>query len=268
MALTDFLFKAIVMKAFFKQVVFFATVAMFIFSCKGKKPQSDADSGVVIATSSWTAAYAEAAGAKNVVVLAPFEMEHPAEYELRPGDIAKLMNAGVIVYAGYEVMTERLKEGLNISQDKLLLVNTDYSYEKIEKSVMDIASKLGTEDIAHENLRDIRRVFGEGRKAVSDKNIAKQHVVAHHFHTSLVRELGLNPTAVFGPASPEALEIATISKIQTPLILDNIHNPVGQPFKEVSPDAQYEQLLNFPGLKGTKSLTDVIRYNVSLIIDN
>ena len=257
------------MRIFFKYVVFLAIVAVFIFSCKGKNAQSGTDpSHMVIATSSWTAAYVEAAGAENVVVLAPFDMEHPSEYELRPGDIARLMNAGVIVYAGYEVMTERLKKGLDIPQDRLLLVNTDYSYEKIEKSVMDIAYRLGTESVARENLIDIRRVFDEGRKAVSEKNMSERPVVAHRFQVSLVHELGLVPVAVFGPASPEASEIAAISKIQAPLIIDNIHNPVGQPFREVLPDARYEQLQNFPGLRGTKTITDVIRYNVSLIVGN
>ena len=257
------------MKNFLKYILLFAFTAIFIFSCRGKKSSSsNDDSTIVIATSSWTAAYAEAAGAENVTVLAPFEMEHPAEYELRPGDISKLMNADVIIYAGYEVMTERLKKGLNIPQEKLLLVSTDYSYEKIEKSILDIAARLGTESVARENLLDIRRVFDEGRNMVSEKNIAQRPVVAHRFQSSLVSELGLAPAMVFGPASPEASAIATASKIQAPLIIDNIHNPVGQPFKEVSPNARHIQLLNFPGMKGTKTITDVIRYNVAQIVSD
>lgn len=249
----------------YKQIIFFL-VALLFLSCKGKSSSGNDSAFVVIATNSWTAAYAEAAGAENVVVLAPFEMAHPAEYELRPGDIVNLVNAEIIVYAGYEVMTERLKTGLDIPPDKLLLVDTDYSYEKIEKSVMDIASKLETEDIARKNLLDIRHAFDEGRKALSEKNISERTVVVHYFQTSLARELGLAPAAVFGPASPEVSEIAAISRIQTSLIIDNIHNPVGRPFKEVHPDSQYEQLLNFPGMKETATITDVIRYNVSLII--
>ena len=259
------------MKRLYFIQILFAFIMLLFFSCKGKTSSrsSEKDSeSVVVATSSWTAAYVEAAGVENIVVLAPFEMDHPAEYELRPGDIAKLMNVKVIVYAGYEVMTERLKKGLDIPEDKLLLIDTDYSYEKIEKSVMSIAARLGTESIARENLLDIRRVFDEGCKAVNDNNIAARPLVVHRFQTSLVRELGLVPIAVFGPASPEASEIAVISKIQSSLIIDNLHNPVGQPFKEVLPDARYVQLLNFPGLKGTKTLTNVIRYNISQIIDN
>ena len=254
------------MNLYFKQIILVAFGALALLSCKGASSgSSNGNAKQVVATSSWTAAYAEAAGADNVLVLAPFEMEHPAEYELRAGDIAKLMNATVIIYAGYEVMTERLKKGLDIPQDKLLLVNTDYSYEKIEKSVMDIAVKLGTESIARENLLDIRRVFDEGRKAVAEKRISERPVVVHRFQSSLVQELGIKPAAVFGPGSPEASQIAAVSKIQIPLILDNIHNPVGQPFREVLPNARYEQLLNFPGPEGTKTVTDVIRYNVSLI---
>ncbi len=50
------------------------------------------------------------------------------------------------------------------------------------------------------------------------------------------------------------------------MIIDNIHNPVGQPFKEVLSDKGYVQLLNFPGRNGTKTLPDVIRYNVRQIV--
>ena len=254
------------MKRFLKYTIPLALTTILFFSCSGKKASSNSgNSTIIIATNSWTAAYAEAAGAENVTVLAPFEMEHPSEYELRPGDISRLMNADVIIYAGYEVMTERLKKGLDLPQEKLLLVNTDYNYEKIEKSILEIASRLGTESVACENLLDIRRAFDEGHKAISEKNIAKRPIIAHRFQSSLVSELGLVPVAVFGPASPEASAIANISKIQSPLIIDNIHNPVGLPFKEVSSDSRLIQLLNFPGMEGTKTITDVIRYNVAQI---
>ena len=258
--------------SYFKQTILIAFGALLLLSCKEKKTSSgtsDTESEpVVVATSSWTAAYAEAAGAKNIIILAPFEMEHPSEYELRPSDIPKLMNAKVIIYAGYEVMAERLKKGLDIPEEKLLLVSTDYLYETIEKSVLNIASKLGTENIARKNLADIRKVFDEGRIAVEEKSMSGQPVIVHRFQASLVKELGLVPVITFGPSAPEATEIANVSKTQASLITDNIHNPVGQPLKEVLPNARYEQLLNFPGLKGTKSLTDVIRYNVSLIVKN
>ncbi|MDR2914885.1 MAG: hypothetical protein LBV74_08660 [Tannerella sp.] len=255
-------------RTFFKYILFFISVALLFFSCRGGKTSSGADDTSVVATSSWTAAYAQAAGAENIVILAPFDMEHPSEYELRPGDIPKLMDAEVIVYAGYEVMTERLKKGLDLPQDKLLLVDTDYSYEAIEKSVMNIAVKLGTEEVARKNLSGIRRAFDEGRDTVNGKQMSGRPVIVHRFQASVAKELGLVPVVLFGPAAPEASEIALASGTQASLIIDNLHNPVGLPFREVLPDTRYVQLLNFPGLKGTKTLTDVLRYNVSQIVQD
>jgi hypothetical protein len=222
----------------------------------------------VVATGSWTAAYASAAGADNIVTLAPFDMPHPSEYELRPTDIPKLTNADLIIYAGYEVMTEHLKERLDLQPEKLLRINTDYSYATMEKSIMQIAAMTGTENRATENLSAIRRVLDESRKSVAEKQLIGQPVVVHRFQVSLARELGLTPVLLFGPASPEASEIIAVSKTNAVLILDNLHNPVGQPFWDVLPHAQYKQLLNFPGRFGTQTLSDVIRYNMTQIVSD
>ena len=235
-----------------------------LVSCLGRKKPSDtsANGVLVVATSSWTAAYARAAGAENVVLLAPFDMVHPSEYELRPADIPQLMDATLIVFAGYEVMTGRLKKGLDLPAGKLLQIVTEYNLESMEKSIMMIAAKLGTETVARENLSEIRRIFEDGKKDFEAQGMTGLPVVAHRFQSSLVRELGFAPVVVFGPSSPEASEIVAVSKTGAFIIIDNFHNPVGQPFNEVLPGARYEQLLNFPGQKGTKSLADVVRYNI------
>jgi hypothetical protein len=237
--------------------------ALLFASCR--KVADGAGEKAVIATTGWTAACAEAAGARNITVLAPVEMEHPSEYELRPGDISGIMRAEVIIYAGYEVMTERLRKGLGIPEDKLLPVNTDYSYKAIEQSVLRIAEKLGTEPVARENLLEIKRTFEEGRRLLREKNLSGKPVMVHRFQASIVRELGLMPLVLFGPSPPEAPEIAAASREQVFMVIDNIHNPVGQPFQEIHRGRAYVQLLNFPGREGTGTLTDVIRYNIRQI---
>jgi len=250
-------------------ILIFACAAICFFSCRSKNKPSDAEKGAtVVATSSWTAAYAQAAGAGNIKILAPVEMNHPSEYELRPSDIPMLMEAEVIVYAGYEIMTERLKKGLNLPPEKLLLVQTDYSYDAIEKSVMALAARLGTESIAHKNLLEIRHAFDEGKIALQEKNLQGLSIIVHRFHVPLARELGLVPVVIFGPAAPEISEIVAVSKTDARIIMDNIHNPVGQPFKEVLPNTLYIQLLNFPGQRDTHTLCDVIRYNTSQILQD
>ena len=257
------LLRKLAMTKILVMTIYFISACLIFNSCGSKKANTGA---VVVATSSWTAAYAQAAGAENVVVLAPYTMAHPSEYELRPSDVPKLLEAAVIVYAGYEVMTDQLTKGLDLPPEKLVLIETEYNYTSITQSVMELAVRLGTEDIALENLLEIRNAFEEGRKAVKDKNWTGQKAVVHRFLEPLARELGFNPIIVFGPGAPEALDIVTVSKSNAFVIMDNRHNPIGLPFKEVLPYSLYKPLLNFPGHLGTKSLSDVIRYNVSQLL--
>ncbi len=65
---------------------------------------------VVVASTSLTGAIARAATAREVRVLAPSEMRHPPEYDLKPSDLLKFEGADVVVYAGYEKMVPKLLE--------------------------------------------------------------------------------------------------------------------------------------------------------------
>jgi hypothetical protein len=213
----------------------------------------------VVATTSWTAAYAQAAGADSIYILAPIDMAHPAEYELRPSDVAMLLQAELIVFAGYEAMASQLQTGLGIPENKLLNIGTDYSYNQIESSVMKIAVALGNDSIAKSNLACIKTLLNDVREAI---NGLPGETVMVQFHVStLVRELGITPLRIFGPLAPEAADIAVSAKERITLIIDNYHNPTGQVFKEIHPDARYVQLINFPGKDGTQTLEDVLRHN-------
>ncbi len=238
-------------------------VSVMLSACSVKQ---SAPKGVV-ATTAWTAAYAVAAGASDVSVLAPYEMVHPSEYELRPGDISRLTHASLVVYAGYELMVDQIKEGLKISPEKLVAITTSYSVEEIEASVMQIAKQLGTEDIAAGNIEEIKRLFAEGRETVQQKGLDKETVLVHFFQESFIRELGIDIRLVFGPAPPEPRRILDITRANPSLIIDNAHNPVGGPMKETLPEAKYKMLLNFPGMYGTRSLADVIEFNLKQLVE-
>jgi zinc transport system substrate-binding protein len=237
---------------------FILLIIITISACTNYKP---AGKGVV-ATTAWTAAYAMAAGATDVSVLAPYEMVHPSEYELRPGDIVRLNNASIIVYAGYEVMVDQIKTGLNISEKKLMKIETNYYADEIENSVMLIARQLGTEATARKNIKEIRELLSEGKHRVQQKGLDKQTTLVHFFQESFAKELGIDTRLVFGPAPPEPRQILDFTHAKPSLIIDNVHNPVGRPMRETIPDSKYIMLLNFPGMYGTRSLADVIEYNL------
>ena len=245
-----------------RQYLFILLIFCVLTSCTNQPSASNA----VIATTSWTAAYALAAGAIEVSVLAPYEMVHPSEYELRAGDIGRLTKANLIVFAGYEVMMNQIKTGLKIPEKKLMKISTSYNYAEIEESVMQIARLLGTEQIAKKNLEEIKQLLLNGQTSVHNSGLDKQSVLVHFFQESFAKEMGITPTMIFGPAPPEPKQILEMSQTNAVMIMDNAHNPVGGSVKEVLKSGNYKLLLNFPGLYNTRTIADVIRYNTNQLI--
>ena len=231
---------------------------MLFFSCI----QPAKNESVVVATNSWTAAFAKCAGADSVLILAPMEMEHPSEYELRATDIPKLIHARIIIYAGYETMVKHLQSGMDLKKEALLKIDTDYSMATIEKSVMAIAQRVGTEKVALQNIDSIRHLLANGKIRLSNTYINSTPVVVNFFQLSIVKELGFKVAGVFGPGPMEANDIDRMAKLQFNAIVDNVHNPVGKPLSKVNTTASYKALLNFPGLFHTTTIQDVIKYNL------
>ncbi len=212
----------------------------------------------VVATNTWTAAFAAAAGAKDIVTLAPGDLRHPAEYELKPSDVALLRGAHLIVYTGFEVMAKRLADAAGGRKIKLLKIDADYSIATLRTSILEIAAVLGTQDQARANIADLESFIASWKQELRDDGLYGAPIVAHVFQQPLMTELGFTIKGVFGPAPLEAAQIARLSAEKVILIVDNWHNEVAAPLRETMPDARYASLINFPGPDGTKSLLDVM----------
>ena len=98
----------------------------------------------VVATNSWTAAFAAAAGATDIVTLAPSGLRHPAEYELKPSDVEALKGANLIVYTGFEVMAKKLGDAASGQSIRMLRIDADYTSAVLRASIMAVADALGT----------------------------------------------------------------------------------------------------------------------------
>ncbi|MBI9107338.1 MAG: ABC transporter substrate-binding protein [Spirochaetales bacterium] len=221
-----------------------------------------ADAESIIATTSWTAAFALAAGAEYVAVLAPAEMLHPSEYELTPADILKLKKADLIIYAGYEVMVGALKESLGIPEEKLLQIETRHDIKTIEQSLMKIGHRLGTVSEAEKNISDITKVIIAGRESLSGAGIVKSSTWVHSFQRPLAGSLGLGFSYAFGPQPLTAVEIAGAGKQEVKLVIDNVHNPVSGPLSAAFPDVKTAVWRNFPEVLSDSALKDVISGNI------
>ena len=235
-------------------VVLALFVVLFPLGAQGKQPR-------VVATTTWTAALATAAGATDVVTLAPAALRHPAEYELTPADVAALRGAGLIVDTGFEVMAKRLAEAAGSRSVRILTVEADYSLHTMRSSLMAIASVLGTNEAARASIDRLEAFMESWKDELRRQRLAGAPVLAHVFQLPLVQELGFTVRGVFGPGPLEAAQIARLSTQDVRLIVDNWHNEVGGPLKETLPDARYVSLINFPGPDDTMSLLDVLADN-------
>lgn len=215
----------------------------------------------VVATTAWTAAFAEAAGAGDVRLLAPYEMQHPSEYELRPSDIAIITGAQFVIYAGYEGMVRKIKEAIGPDSPQLIQINTTYDLKTIGESIMQIAERLGTQAKALSSIREIEDFVSEWRQELEQQGLAGSPVIVHAFQVPLLKELGAKIAGVFGPAPLEARQIKELSDTAAVLIVDNWHNEVGKPLQESLGGVPVARFINFPGSAGTRSLLDVLAKN-------
>jgi len=226
----------------------------------GAMPAQEQAAGV-IATTAWTAAFVQLAGIEDVRVLAPYEMRHPPEYELKPSDIEAVAHARLIVFAGYETMVEKLKETAGRKDIETLQIDTRNDLATTRASVGKIAAALGTEGVAAENLQELERYFADWRREISELGLAGAPVLVHFFQQPLARELGFEVRGVFGPGPLEPAQIVALSEHEVPLIIDNWHNEISRPLVETIPGALKVSWVNFPGSFDTRSLRDVLEYN-------
>jgi len=214
----------------------------------------------VVASTSWTGAFAQLAGADDVRVLAPFDMTHPPEYELRPSDLRAVSEADYVIYAGYETMVERLLATTGDSDAQAVQIVTVHAEPVLRRSVNAIASALGTETIAEQRLAELFSVMDEWRAEVREYGLDQDRVIAHFHQRALAEDLGMNVVGVFGPAPLEARQIDELSRLDPTLIIDNGHNPIATPLLETT-SARVTTWYNFPGIGGTRTLFEIFERN-------
>jgi len=217
----------------------------------------------VVASTAWTAAYARAAGAGQVVVIAPLELKHPPEYEIKPSDLDKVRGAKLVVYAGYEKFAQKLTETVGGEKVTALKVNTDNPPDNVKQQAALIADALGTKS-AYDKWAKEFDTFAAQMRADAQKAYPNRKVVVHQMQRKFVEWLGFEVVGEFGPAEPSPAVVAELAQKGAVVVIDNYHNPVGQPIAE-SAEAKYVQFINFPGKDGTTTIEDVYRHNVGAL---
>ncbi|MCL6612818.1 MAG: zinc ABC transporter substrate-binding protein [Peptococcaceae bacterium] len=213
----------------------------------------------VVASTSWTALMAKAAGAGDVAVLAPAELKHPPEYDFRPSDVDKLKDARLIVYAGYEPFMKKMLQAVQIPEDKVVQVATVNTPENLKKQTALLAEKLGTTGTQKAWEAEFDKTVSAIREGAAKQNVAGKRVLVQKHQSPFVKWLGYQVLAEFGPEELSPAKMGELAALRPDLVIDNFHNPQGQGIADMAKCPRVE-LRNFPAQEH-KSLQDLIMDN-------
>lgn len=223
---------------------------------------ADADGPRVVASTAWTGALAQLAGAGQVDVIAPTSILHPPDYDPKPSDLAVAAEADLVVYAEFESFATRLTEAAG-SDATTFAINLVNSPANIEAEVLRLAEELGTTEVARENLDTfLAEVTALGEKTASNVPDPAPVIVSQIFVPEWVEWAGLTSVGTYGPQPMSAGDLASLMEFGPTLVFDNHHMPGGQAFEaEGTPRIE---LLNYPG--DDLDLLAVFRHNHELIV--
>lgn len=213
----------------------------------------------VVASTTWVGAMVEALGITDVLVLAPVELRHPAEYDFRPRDIQLALDADYVIWAGYEPFIRNLVEAANIPEEQVLLVHTNNSPPILEESVAQLAASLGREEQFAQWAEQLRALAAELEAGAAAADTASITAAVQGHQERFVRWLGYDVVVVYGPGEVTPGKITELVAADPDVIIDNWHSAQGEAFAQEG--RPYYSLLNFPGPRDTVTLLDVLRHN-------
>lgn len=213
----------------------------------------------VIASTSWTAAFARAAGARDIVTIAPLELRHPPEYEIKLSDLAAVAGARFLVHSGYERFAKRLAEtagteGLTIAQ-----AYTDNLPETFVAESRKLAVLFGTLPVFETWAASFEGQTSTMKLRISAAFPTKK-VIVHRYLKTYAEWLGFTVVGTFGPGESSPALLLDLVRARPALVIDNYHNPSGKAAAEAT-GAPLVTLVNFPGKDGTKTIEDVFALN-------
>ncbi|WP_431683071.1 metal ABC transporter solute-binding protein, Zn/Mn family [Kitasatospora sp. KL5] len=212
---------------------------------------SSADNGrpagpVVVATTTWEAALAKAAGATNVKVLVPAQVKHAPDYELKPSDLTAVAGADFVLYASFEPFAGRIKEAAG-SKAKPVEVTLDNHRDATATEVTRLGAAFGTEQAAARwNTAFAAEYEKLARQVKAEWPAGKAPVVVTQTFTSWAADLaGVQPAGSYGPEAVTPAQLAELSAKKPQFVLENAGMSTGT----VLPGSGAKQIdiVNYPG---------------------
>ncbi|WAX77951.1 metal ABC transporter substrate-binding protein [Streptomyces sp. KMM 9044] len=208
--------------------------------------KTDADTPVVVATTTWEGAFAKAAGAEDVKVIVPSSAQHAPDYDPKPSDLTAVAGADFVLYAPFEPYAEKIKEAAG-SDAKLVEVNLDNDADKVSTEVARLGELFGTGDAATQWNASFESEYGTLQKQLKEAwpGGNAPTVVAQVFSLWSAKLAGAEVSGTYGPEAVTAKQLSELSGKKPAYVFDNVHMTTG----EVLPDsgAKQVEIVNYPG---------------------
>lgn len=218
----------------------------------------------IVASTSWVGAIAKLAGATDIAIIAPSNIQHPPDYDPKASDLAKVQGAEYILMAGFEGFATRLKDAAG-SKAKVENVVTEYDPTKLTAEVNRLAALFGTTAAAKTNLDAYLAAYDKASADTTAKLKGKTPVIeAQAFVAVWAVFAGFAPVGVYGMEKPPTpAEVAEIVKLKPTFVFENSHMPMGTDVVSAT-GAKKVELVNFPG--DDMDLTKVVATNAQRIV--
>ena len=218
-----------------------------------------------VASTSWVWAIAQMAGLEDVATIAPANLKHPPEYEITADDMLKVSECELFMSAGYERMMKTISKAAGVDESKIVKVKTTNTVENLSKMVDMLAEKAGTQKTAKKNIEEYKKLIADMSAKVKASGLEQKTFYVHKDQMPLATDLGLTIAGTFGSAPLTAEQLDEIAANKYDYIIDNVHNPVAGPAKQVSPDTKIIIWRNFPEKLEKKALYNVVKKNCEML---
>lgn len=209
----------------------------------------------IVASTSWVGAFAKAAGATDIAVIASANLQHPPDYDPKPSDLAKVAKADYVLFSEFDGFAAKIKDAAG-GRATLVPVKLENSAAVIKTEVLRLAAMFGTTAVAGDWLSTFDKQQADLAAGVKAKvKGVSPTAVSHAFMAYWASFAGLTLVGTFGPEPVTPSRLADLTNMKPAIILANAHLP-GTP--EIA-GAKKVDLINFPG--GDLDLLSVFRTN-------
>ncbi|MCY9787440.1 zinc ABC transporter substrate-binding protein [Nocardiopsis sp. EMB25] len=207
---------------------------------------ASAEGPAIVATTTWQGAFATAAGAGDVTVIVPADVQHAPEYEPAPSDLAAVAEADYVLYSPFEPFAQQITDAAG-GDAETVEVELDNSPDTIAAEVTRLGELFGTSDAAEAWLS----TFDEERERIAEDLAGRwpdgeaPRAVAQVYATWAAELAGAELVETYGPEQLGASDVAGLAGAEPAFVFENTHMSAGR----VLPDSDTLQIgvVNYPG---------------------